>query len=86
MINDVAGAFFEAPMKRTVCVELPCEALTEEERQSGEAVVGLLQMSLYGTRDVATNFQAEVGRFMRGIGFYQGKYNPCTYIITASEA
>ena len=79
MINDVARAFFEAPMKRTVCVELPWEALTEEERTSGQQVVGLLQMSLYGTRDAAINFQAEVGRFMSSIGFKQGKYNPCTY-------
>jgi hypothetical protein len=36
MINDVARAFFEAPMKRTVCVELPWEALTDEERASGK--------------------------------------------------
>ena len=26
MINDVARAFFEAPIKRQVCVELPLEA------------------------------------------------------------
>ena len=63
MVNDVARAFFEAPMKRTVCVELPEEALTEEERSTGKRVVGVLQMSLYGTRDAAANFQAEVGKF-----------------------
>ena len=36
-------------------------------------------MSLYGTRDAAVNFQEEVGRYMRQIGFKQGSYNPCTY-------
>ena len=75
MINDVSRAFFEAPMKRMVCVELPDEAKNEGEGD----VVGLLQMSLYGTRDAAVNFQEEVGRYRRQIGFRQGKYNPCTY-------
>ena len=26
MVNDVARAFFEAPMRRDICVELPAEA------------------------------------------------------------
>ena len=75
MINDVARAFFEAPMKRMVCVELPAEV----KETAGEDAVGLLQMSLYGTRDAAVNFQEEVARFMAGIGFARGRYNPCTY-------
>ena len=41
MLNDVARAFFEAPMTRTVCVELPEEARAEGE----EDVVGLFQLS-----------------------------------------
>ena len=36
-------------------------------------------MSLYGTRDAAANFQAEVKKFMCRAGFVQGRYNPCTY-------
>ena len=31
MIADVSGAFFEAPAKRDICVELPEEALVEGE-------------------------------------------------------
>ncbi len=73
MINVVALAFFEAPMRRRVCVELP-----PEERSDGDQV-GLLMMSLYGTRDAAVNFQREVSKFMKGVGFVQGRYNPCTY-------
>ena len=79
MVNDVARAFFEAPIKRTVCVELPEEAMTEEERAAGVPLVGLLQMSLYGTRDAASNFKAEVSRLMASLGFSRGNYNPCTY-------
>ena len=77
MINDVARAFFEAPMKRWVCVELPAEARQGTE-QPGE-YVGLLQLSLYGTRDAAANFQEEVRRFMASLGFAQSKYNPQVY-------
>ena len=54
MINDVARAFFEAPMRRMLCVELPEEDKTEMDRAQDN--VGLLNMSLYGTRDAAANF------------------------------
>ena len=77
MLNDVARAFFEAPMTRELCIELPEEDLEEGETQ-GE-MVGLLLMSLYGTRDAATNFQQEVKKLMVANGFTQGVYNPCTY-------
>ena len=77
MINDVARAFFEAPVKREICIELP-----DEDKDAGdweEDMVGILEMSLYGTRDAAANFQQEVQRFMRDIGFRCGKYNVCTF-------
>ena len=77
MINDVARAFFEAPMRRELCVELPNEARLEgiERREA----VGLLELSLYGTRDAAANFQAEVKKFMESVGFKQCKFNPSLY-------
>ena len=75
MINDVARAFFEADMRKELCVELP-----EESKMQGEGdVVGYLIKSLYGTRDAAANFQEEVRKFMEGAGFVRGKYNVCTY-------
>jgi len=74
MINDVARAFFEAPAKRNLCVELP-----EEERREGLDEVGLLQQSLYGTRDASANFQEEIRRVLTRAGFRRGKYNPSTY-------
>ena len=57
-IDDVSRAFFEAPAVRDVCVELPEEALTDDER--GHDLVGHLKMSLYGTRDAAMNWQEDV--------------------------
>ena len=41
--------------------------------------VGHLQMSLYGTRDAAMNWQGEVAKEMKGWGFTRGRYNPCLY-------
>ena len=77
MINDVARAFFEAPARRKICVEMPDEAKTQEDWD--EDNVALLQKSLYGTRDAAANFQAEVRHVMKGLGFKVGRYNPSTY-------
>ena len=54
MINDVSRAFFVVPMQRHLCVELPEEDKTEEDREND--MVGYLQQSLYGTRDAAANF------------------------------
>ena len=81
MVNDVARAFFEAPTKREICIELPEEDIEEEE----EEMVGLLRMSLYGTRDAAANFQGEIKKFMESIGFVQGRYNPCTFFHAGRE-
>ena len=77
MINDIARAFFEAKTQRKVCVELPAEDL--DANDAGKDLVGLLNMSLYGTRDAAKNWQEEVGAMMKSWGFAQGRYNPCLY-------
>ena len=77
MINDVSRAFFEAPMQRHLCVELPEDTMSSEDRRRD--VVGLLNQSLYGTRDAAANFQKEVAKYMEKNGFRRGRYNPCTY-------
>ena len=75
--SDVSRAFFEAPARRDVCVELPEEAL--EEGESTADVVGKLMASLYGTRDASANWHEEVNKSMGQWGFKAGKYNPCTY-------
>ena len=71
MINDVARAFFEAKAMRTVCVKLPTENITEEDRRRDMVV--LLRMSLYGTRAAATNWQDEVAKEMLRWGSSRGK-------------
>ena len=74
MINDVARAFLEAPATRDICIEIPKEDLSEADRRHDH--VGHLRMSLYGTRDAAMNWQEEVAKEMRRLGFVRGQYNP----------
>ncbi len=50
-------------------VELPAEDWQEND----EECCGLLQASLYGTRDAAQNWEEELGRFLVGIGFEKGR-------------
>ena len=73
MVNDVARAFFEAPMRRDICVELLAEA------GEGEDMVGHLIMSFSDTRDAAANFQEEVRSFMNKNKADQSKYSPSVY-------
>ena len=77
MIADVSRAFFEAPAKRDLCVELSEEALKAGE--TSQEIVGKLKASLYGTRDASTNWQEEVAKCMVKWGFEICKYNPCLF-------
>ena len=77
LIADVSRAFFEAPAKRDICVELPEEALEEGEKTPD--TVGKLLASLYGTRNASANWQEEVSMCMTEWGFITGRYNPCMY-------
>ena len=73
LLPDVSRAFFEAPVRRKVAVRLPEEAITKEERDRG--TVGILKMSLYGTRDTAAKFQVDVAKAMKEACFEQATFN-----------
>ena len=74
MINDVARAFFEAKATRAVCIEIPEEDKAEKDWLHDN--VGLLQRSLYGTRDAAMNWQEEVAREMKRWGLNKESITP----------
>ena len=78
LIADVSRAFFEAPARRDLCVELPEEALSAGE--TPQEVVGKLKASLYGTRDASMNWQEEASKCMTQWGFRTCKFNPCLYM------
>ena len=73
MINDVSRAFFCAPARRQVFVELPSE---DEDRG---AMVGELNYSMYGSRDAAQNWGEECAETMVEAGFAIGKASPRTF-------
>jgi len=83
LIADVSRAFFEAPAKRDLCVELPEEALAAGE--TAQEIVGKLKASLYGTRDASMNWQEEVAKCMTQWGFKTCKFNPCLYMHAGRE-
>merc|ERR1712079_981400 len=70
MVNDVSRAFFYAKAIRPAWIELPAEDYNEEDE--AEDHVGLLEMSLYGTRDAAQNWQTTVEEHLKSLGFKQG--------------
>ncbi len=75
MVNDVRRAYFYAAATREVYVTIP-----EEDREEGdEARVGRLQLSMYGTRDAARNWQATYTEHLKKIGFTQGRSSPCVF-------
>ena len=74
-VLDVKRAYFYAPARREIYIHIPIE-----DRMPGDKErVGILDFSLYGTRDAAQNWAKEVEKFLVGIGFRQGKASPCNY-------
>ena len=74
MLSDVKRAYFHAPAVRELYVELP-----DEDPGKAQGLVGKLNLSLYGTRDAAANWQKCVAEHLVGIGFQQGLSNPCVF-------
>ena len=80
MVNDVKRAYFYAPSRRRVFIELP-----EEDYQEGdEEFEGELDYSMYGTRDAAQNWENKYSDVMiNKLGFTQGKASPCHFFHIA---
>ena len=75
MYADVSRAYFYAKAVRPVYVNLP-----DEDRTKGdEEMCGRLMMSMYGTRDAATNWAAEYTETLIKDGFRRGRSNTCLF-------
>ena len=72
---DVKRAYFYAPAKRPIFIELP----VEDRLQGEEDMVAQLNLSLYGTRDAAQNWTQEYTRALVAAGFTVGKASPCNF-------
>ena len=72
---DVSRAYFYAAASRAVYV-----TLTEEDQEEGdEGLCGKLNVSMYGTRDAATNWAEEYSETLKKVGYRRGVSNPCLF-------
>ena len=76
MVIDVKRAYFFARATREIYVELPDEDKRDDDV---EPMCGLLNLSLYGTRDAAKNWAVECEKTLGEIGFEKGISQPGLY-------
>ena len=75
LVIDVRRAYFHARVKRRVYIELP----EGDGGGPGSRQCGLLRKSLYVTRDVAQNWECELGGFLEEFGLRKGQASMCLY-------
>ena len=72
---DVRRAYFYAPARRRVCVQVP-----PEDYQAGdEHMCGLLQYSWYGTRDAAQHWEEELASTISDLKLTRGSACRCVW-------
>ena len=71
---DVRRAYFHAPVKQEVYVELP-----DEDKHAGEDACGRLRLSLYGMRESASNWEEAYSTFLESVGFAKVKASTCCF-------
>ena len=70
---DVRRAYFHAPARRRVIVELPLE----DCQPGDEHMCGLLRYILYGTRDAAQNWEEDLASTLSNLKLTGGSACPC---------
>jgi hypothetical protein len=81
MVIDIRRAYFNAPTRRPVFVDIP----PEDWEVGDEGKCAKLNVSLYGTRDAARNWEEELTKFMLAQGAVIGKSCPCVYDINEGD-
>ena len=74
MLNDVRRAYVNAPCTRLLYIELP-----DEDPLKIAGMVGRLNLSLYGTRDDALNWQETFSEHLAQCGFIKGRGHPSVF-------
>lgn len=75
---DMTQANCYAKARRDIYVRLP----VEDQQEGREDMCGQLSRGMYGTRDVAQDWQSKCSEPVREIGFDIGKASPCHYFKT----
>ena len=70
---DVRRAYFHAPSRRDTFITIP----VEDQEYGDHLRCGRLNVSMYGTRDAARNWEEHYDRILREAGFLRGAYCPC---------
>ena len=74
-VVDVKRAYFYAPTRREIYIKIP-----EEDMMPGdEDMVGVLDFSLYGTRDAAQNWAHCYTQVLLKAGFIRGRASVCNF-------
>eukprot|EP00973_Karenia_brevis_P040701 5632040-Karenia_brevis.AAC.1 len=73
MVNDVSRAYFYARSESPTFVRI-CD---EDWEEGDEHRCGELQVSMYGIRQAAQNWQNKVSEVLGKHGFQQAKSSPC---------
>ena len=74
-VVDVRKAYFYAPSRRRVFVELP----PEDHKAGDEHMCGLWQYSLCGTRDAAQNWEEKLASTLSDLKLTRGIACPCVW-------
>ena len=72
MFIDIKRAYFHSPARRKVYVRLPPE-------DSEPGYCGILEKSMYGTRDAAQNWEHHYASVMEKLGFRRGAAVSCLF-------
>eukprot|EP00973_Karenia_brevis_P081866 11349902-Karenia_brevis.AAC.1 len=75
MVNDVSRAYFYARSESPTFVRI----CSEDWEDGDEHKCGELQVSMYGTRQAAQNWQNRVNEVLEKHGFSQAKSSPCVF-------
>ena len=74
---DISRAYFHAPAKADKYIEIPAEDWADDG--SDWDMCGKLNVSLYGARDAAGNWEESYAEELRNMGFVRGKASPCLF-------
>ena len=82
MFIDIRRAHWTANIDRLVYVRLPEEAISDEFK---EPMCGRLNKAMYGCRDAARQWEAEITDFFVSVGFVPGLGSPVLFVNTLRD-
>ena len=74
---DISRAYFHAPAREAKYIQIPAEDWKVDGSDIEDC--GRLNVSLYGTRDAARNWEEAYSDVLTSAGFARGKGCPCTF-------